>query len=63
VVNILQDQYLEEDMGWLKGDFNLLRCAVLPVQNLFNILPSDLKIIVVSDSRLENDPYRVWEPL
>jgi hypothetical protein len=60
---MLQDQYLEEDTGWLKGYFNLLSCTVLPVQDLFNILPSDLKIITISDSRLEENPYRVWEPL
>jgi hypothetical protein len=60
---MLQDQYLEEDTGWLKGYFNLLSCTVLPVQYLFNILPSDLKIITISDSRLEENPYRVWEPL
>jgi hypothetical protein len=56
IVNILQDQYLE-NMGWLKRDFNLLRCAVLTVQNLFNILGSDLKIIAVFDSQFEKDPY------
>jgi hypothetical protein len=59
IMNILQDRYLE-DMSWLKGDFNLLQCAILTVQNLFNILRSDLKIIAVFDNQFEKDPYRVW---
>jgi hypothetical protein len=59
IVNILQDRYLK-GMSCLKGDFNLLRCAILTVQNLFNILCSDLKIITGFHNQFEKDPYRVW---
>jgi hypothetical protein len=55
--------YLEKNTGWLEWDFNLLWCGVLPIQDLLNILTSDLEVIAVSDCRLKKNPYRVGEPI
>jgi len=55
--------YLEKNTGWLEWDFNLLWCAVLPIQDLLNILTSDLEVIAVSDCRFKENPYGVGEPI
>ena len=58
-----EDGYLEEDTGWLEGNFDLLGGAVLPVEDLLDVLTGDLELIAVPDCGLEKDPYGVGKPL
>lgn len=47
---------LKEYSGRLKWDLNLFRRGILPVNDLLNILTFNLKLITVSNSRLQKDP-------
>ena len=56
-------EVLQDDPGWLEGHLHTAVLVGLPIQDAVHILGVHLKAVTVPDCRLQEDAYRVWQPL
>ena len=50
-------EVLQQDSGWLEGDFHIVPAIHLPVENPLNVFGLHLKVVTVAHGRLQKHAH------
>jgi len=55
----LHDTHLQKHPSWLERNLHLFGRGILPINNFFNVMFLNLKLITVTDCRFQKYPHRI----